>query len=115
MGLVESHPLLTVTRVGITFVWDGIRHALRDDNLHFWHKHFMTFGNPNAPYTLEAQTAGLRIVFTADPENIKAILATQFNDFGKGEEFNKDFHEFLGDSTSRLVKIFVFLKNTKRR
>jgi hypothetical protein len=25
---------------------------------------------------------------TVDPENIKAILATQFNDFGKGQDFN---------------------------
>jgi hypothetical protein len=25
---------------------------------------------------------------TLDPENIKAILATQFNDFGKGDEFH---------------------------
>lgn len=25
---------------------------------------------------------------TVDPENIKAILATQFQDFGKGEEFH---------------------------
>jgi hypothetical protein len=25
---------------------------------------------------------------TLDPENIKALLATQFNDFGKGQEFH---------------------------
>jgi len=25
---------------------------------------------------------------TVDPENIKAVLATQFDDFGKGEEFH---------------------------
>jgi hypothetical protein len=25
---------------------------------------------------------------TVDPENIKALLATQFNDFGKGPDFN---------------------------
>lgn len=34
---------------------------------------------------------------TSDPENIKALLATQFKDFGKGEEFHKDWHPFLGD------------------
>jgi cytochrome P450 len=33
-----------------------------------------------------------------DPENIKAILATQFNDFGKGERFHHQWKEFLGDS-----------------
>jgi hypothetical protein len=31
----------------------------------------------------------LTAINTVDPENIKAILATQFNDFGKGEEFHK--------------------------
>jgi cytochrome P450 len=35
---------------------------------------------------------------TFDEVNIKAILATQFNDYGKGEEFNRDWHAFLGDS-----------------
>jgi cytochrome P450 len=37
------------------------------------------------------------MIFTADPENIKAILATQFNDYGKGERFNNEWHDFLGD------------------
>jgi hypothetical protein len=30
----------------------------------------------------------MKPIVTVDPENIKAILATQFNDFGKGEEFH---------------------------
>jgi cytochrome P450 len=42
--------------------------------------------------------ANQRVILTADPDNIKAILATQFQDFGKGEQFNKDWHDFLGDS-----------------
>lgn len=41
---------------------------------------------------------GHRIINTADPENIKAILATQFQDYGKGEPFHKGWVEFLGDS-----------------
>jgi cytochrome P450 len=35
---------------------------------------------------------------TADEANIKAILATQFADYGKGADFNRDWHDFLGDS-----------------
>jgi cytochrome P450 len=38
------------------------------------------------------------VILTKDEENIKAILATQFSDYGKGEKFNKDWHPFLGDS-----------------
>lgn len=33
-----------------------------------------------------------------DPENIKAVLATQFEDFGKAEQFHTDWEPFLGDS-----------------
>jgi hypothetical protein len=39
-----------------------------------------------------------RIVFTKDPENIKAILTGQFHDYGKGESFHQEWKEFLGDS-----------------
>ncbi|KAI9727266.1 MAG: hypothetical protein M1828_006885 [Chrysothrix sp. TS-e1954] len=83
--------------MGLAMVYDGVTSALRDDNLKFWHNNFMKDGNPNNPYTLEANAGGERIVFTADPENIKAVLATQFNDFGKGEVFNREWHDFLGD------------------
>ena len=50
-------------------------------------------------YTAEVRIMqNVRVVFTADPENIKAILTTQFADYGKGEPFHRDWKEFLGDS-----------------
>ena len=42
--------------------------------------------------TVEINVAGQRMVFTADPENTKAILATQFGDYGKGEPFHEGIH-----------------------
>lgn len=39
-----------------------------------------------------------RLVLTADPENIKALLTGQFADYGKGESFHEEWREFLGDS-----------------
>lgn len=48
-------------------------------------------------WTAETRTLGRRLVFTADPENIKAILATQFSDYGKGEPFHREWKDFLGD------------------
>ena len=39
--------------------------------------------------TIEFSIGGQRMVFTADPENIRAILATQFGDYGKGEPFHE--------------------------
>ncbi len=49
-------------------------------------------------YTAECTVVGRRCIFTADPENIKAILATQFADYGKGELFHREWKDFLGDS-----------------
>lgn len=48
------------------------------------------------PHTREATTLGARIIFTADEENIKAILAQQFGDYGKGENFRAEWKHFLG-------------------
>lgn len=69
--------------------------------LNWWHLGFMKYGKPKAPYTIEFRIAGKRIIATADPENIKAILASQFNDYGKGEDFHNDFRDFLGDGASQ--------------
>lgn len=57
-----------------------------------------THANPQEPNTVEFNFGGSRCIFTADPENIKAILAAQFADYGKGESFHKDWYDFLGDS-----------------
>ena len=50
-------------------------------------------------YTMELRLlSNVRVVMTADPENIKAMLTQQFADYGKGPEFHKEWHDFLGDS-----------------
>lgn len=48
--------------------------------------------------TVELNMGGSRAVLTVDPDNIKAVLASQFSDFGKGPQFNHDWKPFLGDS-----------------
>jgi cytochrome P450 len=83
---------------GLDMLYDGVNSALKHQAMGFWVRLFEKYGNPKNPYTVEAGTGSRRIILTADPENIKAILATQFQDFGKGEMFNKDWHDFLGDS-----------------
>jgi cytochrome P450 len=79
---------------GIRFVYSAVKAARAHTNLDFWRIKFAAIGG----YTGETTILGQRIVSTADPENIKAILATQFNDYGKGEEFHKEWSPFLGDS-----------------
>lgn len=48
--------------------------------------------------TAEVTMCGLRVVFTVDAENIKAIHAMQFKDYGKGARFRRDWGKFLGES-----------------
>ncbi|BDD63877.1 hypothetical protein MAP00_008734 [Monascus purpureus] len=53
---------------------------------------FENFGRNTFTFTI----FGKRIVATREPENIKAMLATQFQDFCLGDRY-KQFHPFLGD------------------
>ncbi|KAL0944616.1 cytochrome p450 52a11 [Colletotrichum truncatum] len=50
------------------------------------------------PQTFEVRMVGQRYVMTADQENIKAMLAIQFDDFGKGPRFQRDWGDLMGHS-----------------
>lgn len=75
----------------------AVRGTLQHRNLETWTAWF-NISASETRYTVEACPAGRRIIFTAEPENIKAILATQFTEYGKGEPFRKEWQDFLGDS-----------------
>ena len=53
--------------------------------------------------TVELGVGGQRMVFTADPENIRAVLATQFDDYGKGEPFHEGIIERQLTKTAHLL------------
>lgn len=78
----------------------GVTWNLRCKALDFWRSIFEdTGGAARGNYTAEITLLGsFRTVFTADPENIKALLTAQFSDFGKGEYFHEEWEAFLGDS-----------------
>ncbi|RPA94891.1 cytochrome P450, partial [Choiromyces venosus 120613-1] len=59
-----------------------------------WESRFKISGG----HTVEITVVGKRIIITDDPENMKAVLASQFHDYGKGEPFHRDWKSFLGDS-----------------
>jgi cytochrome P450 len=81
---------------GLDFVIMGVRATMAQKNLEFWRD--FIFRDVPSSWTAEVRILNQRVIFTADPENIKAVLATQFADYGKGEIFHKDFEPFLGDS-----------------
>lgn len=70
---------------------------MQDRELEYWDGIFSKVP-PGQSRTIEMSIARQRFIFTADPENIKAILATQFDDYGKGKPFHEDWKDFLGDS-----------------
>ena len=82
---------------GIDIAYKSITYTAQDRDPDFWVFLFAKLP-PGVSRTIELTLARQRFIFTADPENFKAILATQFQDYGKGEPFRKDWHDFLGDS-----------------
>jgi len=76
----------------VDLVVKSVRTTMKHQNLQAWQGFF------RSRWTVEASPGGVRVVFTADPENIKAILATQFTTYGKGQPFHEDWKDFLGDS-----------------
>lgn len=54
---------------------------------------------PECPDCVEIQIMPReRYILTRDPDHIKAVLTTQFSDFGKGPRFHDLWRPFLGDS-----------------
>ena len=82
---------------GLDIAYRNIRHSQRLTDLDFWSWIFSHCPSNHGP-TAELAIGGQRFIFTAEPENIKAVLATQFADYGKGKPFHEDWKDFLGDS-----------------
>lgn len=93
LSIVPTKPFTSDLDLIATAVHSTVNHK----NLQAWETWLASSRGRNV-YTKEAAPAGRRTILTADPENIKAILATQFRDYGKGEPFHSEWKEFLGDS-----------------
>lgn len=93
---------LTIS-TGLSFLVQFRSSVSADDCLKFCNNTFVRICKTRKnPYTIEATVAGQRIIFTADPENVKTILATQFWNFEKGEKFRNDWIDMLGHSMLKL-------------
>ncbi|OTB08280.1 hypothetical protein M426DRAFT_8087 [Hypoxylon sp. CI-4A] len=77
---------------------DSTKALMRNELLEQWNS-FFNATTPACPNVVELQIfARERYIFTKDPEHIKAVLAAQFSDFGKGPRFHDLWRPFLGDS-----------------
>lgn len=86
---------------GVDMLYEAIMSSRNDKVMEMWLRTFRKWGT-NGNYTAESGI-GMRVILTAEPENIKAILATQFKDYGKGEHFRRDWHAFLGNGKSNFT------------
>ena len=80
---------------GLDVVRRSIQCSRKNEDFKFWSWLFTQSPHKGSP-TVETYIGRQRFIFTADPENIKAILATQFQDFGKGTAFHDQWKHFLG-------------------
>ncbi|GAO14442.1 hypothetical protein UVI_02031650 [Ustilaginoidea virens] len=80
---------------GLDIIYHGLLASKSDRSMEQWRDGFF---RRNKSDTVEARIANERVIFTVNPDNIKAILATQFTDYGKGQPFHDEWKEFLGES-----------------
>ena len=78
---------------GVDQVWRSLQ---ADKNKRFLDLCVTRFKEIGAP-THQYHTMGNESIFTIDPKNIQAILATQFHDFGLGPTRRKNFFPLLGN------------------
>ncbi|KAK2823843.1 hypothetical protein FQN49_007565, partial [Arthroderma sp. PD_2] len=91
----------TYLPVSADFIFKAVKAAKKHKDLEFWNSILATtpspWNGPSATVELKVRPYA-RNIFTTDPENIKAVLTSQFNDYGKGWRFHKEWKDFLGDS-----------------
>lgn len=63
---------------GLDVIWESVQWARKHKNLELLSRRFEILRTN----TVELNLLGERIILTQDPENIKAILASQFGDYG---------------------------------
>ncbi|PUU76570.1 cytochrome P450 [Tuber borchii] len=79
--------------LGLDEIKRGLVAAKANKDMELWQNRFKIAGR----HTVETTVINVRVILTEDPENIRAVLASQFHDYGKGESFNREWKSFLGD------------------
>ena len=78
--------------LGLLFLYQNIRNYQAQTFLESWEQYLAKTGR-----TLEFWLLGQRMLVTSDPENLKTILATSFDDFEKGPRIRSGFAPLMGN------------------
>lgn len=100
---VRAPSVRTYSPFNIAFIAKAVYLVVNHRAQDFWWENFAaaSVGKKDPRWTFENIAMGDRLVLTADDENIKAVLATQFGSYGKGPQFRKEWKDFLGLSEWR--------------
>ncbi|KAL6713146.1 hypothetical protein ACLMJK_009267 [Lecanora helva] len=79
-------------RLGLLFLYNNINNFRARKFLESWDHYLTTTGKTFGFWVL-----GQRMMVTTDPENVKTLLATSFDDFEKGPELRAAFSLLTGD------------------
>ena len=94
LGALPPH-VASYLPFGLDITIRNIRSHSKHEDLTWW---IWLFSHaPVTSPTISINVFGTRVILTADPTNIKAILSTQFHNYGKGKAFHDEWVEFLGD------------------
>lgn len=88
----KKAPAISTGFLGIPTLLDMIHNLKTGGLLEFFHSQ----ATKEEGKTFTMHMAGFKMFFTIDPENVKAMLATQFNDFALGSR-HSHFLPLLGD------------------
>lgn len=80
-----------IPHFGIDFIVSNFRAIRRDKMLKLWESDIRNTGN-----TMEIDVFRMKIFVTADPENMKCMLATNFDVWSLGQERIQQMSEILG-------------------
>ena len=93
-GYGAQHTLGPPIGRGFYLVWRSLRGLATYSLLEVHEECLASAGN----YTVDLTLGLNRLIWTSDSENIKAMLATQFDEFGKGDAFLRTWQDFVGAS-----------------
>ncbi|KAI0161147.1 cytochrome P450 monooxygenase CYP539B5 [Hypoxylon sp. FL1284] len=98
IGGVRAPNLARTPPGAATWFYAAAKAQMRNGLLEYFNNLFNE-ATPECPNCVEVQLRPReRYILTRDPEHIKAMLTSQFSDFGKGPRFHDLWRPFLGDS-----------------
>ncbi|RYC64347.1 hypothetical protein CHU98_g1875 [Xylaria longipes] len=98
IGGVRAPTLGRTPIAGALWSMGAVRAFSKHRLLEYFNEGFARGSEPGCDVVEVQMGAHERFIITREPEHVKTILTTKFNDFGKGPKVYEEWKAFLGDS-----------------